>query len=155
MPAQPFRESPFSLCSVQQEINHLIERLWHAGLSTRPFDGQEWAPAIDLEEYPEEFKLYAEIPGLGASAVEVTYLDGELTIRGEKAAQQSNPQRVLRHERRFGTFCRTIELPHGVDADRLSARCQNGVLEITIPKSQAWRPKSVKIEVADEEEEDA
>jgi HSP20 family protein len=148
MAFRPFQETQLSLSNLQEELNRLFARVWHSGLSTGPFDGQEWAPVVDLEEYPDHYTLHVEIPGVDGNAVEVSHLDRELTIRGEKAKPAGEPDRLLRRERRFGTFCRTVELPVGIDADRLSARCNNGVLEITIPKSEASRPKAIKINIS-------
>ena len=142
----------FSLGSLQDEMNHLLERIWHAGVSTGPFDGQQWAPVIDLYEHGDFYTLYAEVPGVDPGSVDVSYVGRALTIRGEKAkpAGAGAGGSSLRRERRFGTFCRTVELPADIEADKLSARCQGGVLEITIPKSEASRPKSVKIQVEED-----
>lgn len=149
MAFRPFQEVPVSIGGLQEELNRVFERFWHAGVSAGPFDGQKWAPFVDLYDRGEHYALYAEVPGVDASSVEVTQLGGTLTIRGEKTkpASSGDEQRALRAECRFGTFCRTIELPDDVDPDNLSATCRNGVLEITIPKSASSRPKTVRIKV--------
>jgi HSP20 family protein len=151
MAFRPFQENPFSIANLQEEINKLFERVWHAGVSTRPFDGQEWAPVIDLYEHPDHYTLFAEIPGVEGGSVELSYLEHALTIRGEKAkpAGLSEQDRPLRTDRRFGTFCRTVDLPRDIDADRVSAKCQGGVLEVTIPKSESSRPKAVRVDVVE------
>jgi HSP20 family protein len=143
---------PFSVSGLQDEVNRLMEKLWHAGVSTRPLDGQEWAPAVDLYEHPEQYTLLVEIPGVDPSEIEVTHVGATLTIRGSKAApdETSEEQRPLRRERRFGTFCRTVELPGDIDAERLSARCHGGVLTIVVPKSEASRARSVRVEVQED-----
>jgi HSP20 family protein len=152
MAFRPFQERQLSLSGLQDEMNRLIERVWHSGVSTGPFDGQEWAPVIDLYEHPDHYTLFAEIPGVDGNSVELSYIEQSLTIRGEKIKPASigDQDHPVRGERRFGEFCRTIELPRDIDADRLSARCHTGVLEVTIPKSEASRPKSIKIDVADD-----
>ncbi len=152
MTFRPFQETQLSLSNLQDEVNRLIERVWHAGLSTRPFDGQEWAPVIDIHEHPEHYTLYAEVPGVDAGSIELSYLEHVLTIRGEKPrpAGLGEEDRPLRGERRYGTFCRTVELADDVDADKLSAKCHAGVLEITIPKSESSRPKAIRVEVENE-----
>lgn len=146
---RPFQDPQLSLGALQEEINHMFDRVWHGGVSTRPFDGQPWAPAIDLFEFDDRYTVFAELPGVPAESVEVSYLTNSLTIRGEKVrpekAGEGTPS--LRSERRFGAFCRTIELPGGIDADRASAKCCGGVLEITIPKSAASRAKTIRVEV--------
>ena len=151
MTFRPFPQGPFSMAGLQEEINKLFERVWHGGVSTGPFDGQEWAPVVDLYEHPDHYTLYAELPGVEGSGVELSYLEHALTIRGEKMkpAALSEQDRPVRAERRFGTFCRTVELPRDIDADKLVAKCSGGVLEISIPKSASSRPKSVRIDVVE------
>lgn len=152
MTFRPFQETQLSLGNLQDEVNRLIERVWHAGLSTRPFDGQEWAPVIDIHEHPDHYTLYAEVPGVDAGSIELSYLEHILTVRGEKTrpAGLAEEDRPLRSERRYGTFCRTVELAGDVDADKLSAKCHAGVLEITIPKTESSRPKAIRVEVEQE-----
>ena len=142
-------DNPISLSNLQDEMNHLVERVWHAGLSTGPLDGQEWAPAVDMYEGPERYTLYVEVPGVEPGAIEVSYLSGALTIRGEKVAGPgaSEAGRLVRHERRFGKFRRAVELPTDVEPDKLTAKYQTGVLEITLPKTKASVAHSVKIQV--------
>jgi len=149
LPFRALQDPQLSLSNLQDEMNRLFERLWHGGLSTRPFDGQQWAPPIDLYEHDDRYTLYVEVPGVDASSVDVSYLGSSLTVRGEKLRPTgvSDETPAVRSERRFGTFCRTIELPGGVDADRVSAKCCFGVLEVTIPKSEASKPKSIRVEV--------
>ena len=148
MAFRPLQDVPVSLGNLQDEVNRLFDRVWHGGLSTGPFDGQECAPPIDLYELDDRYTLLVEVPGVDAGTVDLSYVGHTITVRGEKvrSADLADDRRV-RGERRFGTFCRSIELPADIDADRLSAKCQGGVLEITIPKAESSRPKSVKIEV--------
>ena len=149
MPFRPFQETQLSLTNLQEEMNRLIERIWHAGVSTRPFDGQEWAPAIDLYEHPDRYVLYAEMPGVNPDSIDLSYLEHSLTIRGEKTkpAGLGEDDRPLRGERRFGAFCRTVELTRDIDADKLSAKYHAGVLEVILPKTETSRTKAIRVEV--------
>ncbi|MBU0718542.1 MAG: Hsp20/alpha crystallin family protein [Planctomycetes bacterium] len=152
MPFRPFQNSPISLGNLQDEMTRLVERIWHAGLSTGPLDGQQWAPTIDLCEHQDHYVAFVDVPGVDPAKIEVTHCESTLTVRGERCGCECEEGKgqCLQRERRVGTFCRKLELPGDIDAARLSAKCQHGVLEITIPKSAASMPKSVKIEVADE-----
>ncbi len=145
---RPFQDPQLSLGALQDEMNRLFERVWHGGVSMRPFDGQPWAPAIDVYESEDRYTVFAELPGVRPESVEVSYLANSLTIRGDKGrpenARESGP--ALRNERRFGAFCRNIELPGGIDADRSSAKCNGGVLEITVHKSAASRAKTIRVD---------
>lgn len=151
MSFKPLQDMQFSLSGLQDEINRLAERVWHAGLSTGPLDGQPWAPVIDLYEYPDRYTLFAEIPGVDSSSVDLNYIEHsrELTVRGDKIRSEdvSETDRPMRGERRFGAFSRTVTLPADIVADKLTAKCHNGVLVVTIPKTEASRPKAIRVEV--------
>ncbi len=149
MAFRSLQDVQMSLGSLQDEMNRLFERVWHGGVSTGPFDGQEWAPCVDLYEQEDGYTLLVELPGVNGSDVELSYLGNTLTIRGEKTApnELTDRDRPIRRERRFGVFCRSVELPGAVEADRLSAKCSCGVLVVTIPKPEASKPKTVKIDV--------
>jgi len=151
MAFRPFQDPQQIFGTLQDEMNRVFERVWHGGITTRPFDGQQWAPAIDLYEHDDRFLLYVEIPGVEGPAVDVSCVGMLLTIRGDKRrpAGVSDETPSIHGERRFGSFSRTIELPAKINVDQVSARCHGGVLEITVPKSESSRPKSVRVSVDD------
>ncbi len=139
------------ISELQDEFNRMIDRMWHTGISTKPLDGQKWAPAIDLVDEPTQFVLTAEVPGLSVADIDVSYEEGELIIKGQKLAarEETDDIEFLRRERRFGSFCRRVNLPERVRAEAITARCVNGLLEIVLPKKELPERKSVKIEVAE------
>ncbi len=146
----PFRkESHVSLGDLQEEVNNMFRRLWHTGLSTGPFDGQDWAPAVDVAEQPDRFIIRAEVPGLEAADIELSYRDGGLVLKGDKGLDydEETAKSLIRRERRFGQFSRCIALPAEADASRISATCRNGLLEVTVHKTAESQPKPIKIEV--------
>ena len=144
---KPFQDASLSLGNLQDEMGHLLERVWHAGLSTGPLDGQKWAPHLDLYEYADHYTLFAELPGVDRAGVELTFLNNVLTIRGEKNAPPEAQQslRSLRKERRYGPFCRSVELPGDVDADRVNAEVDKGLLIVRLPKLASSKPREIKI----------
>ncbi len=152
MPFPSFRDAQSSLGNLQDEMNNLLAKVWHGGFSAGPFDGQEWAPSLDLYESEDCYKLFIEVSGVGADRVDVSHVGSTLTIRGEKEKSEelSCDMQSLRVERRFGKFCRTIELPGDVDLNNVSAKCQDGVLEICVPKLESSKPKAVKIDITEE-----
>ena len=135
--------------TLQEEMNRMFDRVWHGGISTRPFDGQHWAPAIDVYEYPDRFVVHVEVPGVDGNSVDVTCVGSSLTVRGEKRLPtevvEDTPS--LNRERRFGSFARTVELGGKIQVDQVAARYQNGVLEVVVPKTESERPRSVRVEV--------
>jgi len=153
MNVNPFaRDGSFSLRDLQSELDRLVDRFWHAGLSTRPLDGQDWAPPLDATEEPGAYRIRVELPGVTADQVEVNVLGRTLTIRGQKPNPRGagDARQTLRAECRYGAFRRDLELPGPVDADRIAAIHRNGILEIEAPKTPATQPHSVRVEARSE-----
>lgn len=94
--------------------------------------------ALDVAEKDDAFIVKASVPGVPAEDVEVTLTDNVLTIKGEmKADKEINEENYHLRERRFGSFMRSVTLPTAVDADKIEAVNENGVLTLTLPKKAA------------------
>lgn len=105
-----------------------------------------WTPAVDIKEEGERFVLEADIPGVDPKDIEVTMDAGVLTIKGERkheAQQESNGYK--RVERSYGTFYRRFSLPDSADAERISAKGKDGVLEVSIPKLEKVQPRKITV----------
>lgn len=148
MSFRPLQDTQQVLTSLQDEMNRVFERVWHVGVSTPPLDGQKWAPPIDLYEYDDRYVLVAEAPGVDPAEIELSQLGETLSIRGTKKrpAVAADAIGTLRNECRYGSFCRTIELPAGAAKDRASARCTGGMLEVTVYKTETSKPRSIKVQ---------
>jgi len=148
---RPLQDAQSALGALQDEMNRLFDRVWHGGISTRPFDGQSWAPSVDVYEFDDRFVMLAEVPGIDAASIDITYQDHALSIRGQKPRPSGigydTPSIVC--ERRYGAFSRTVDLPGGVDPEQISAKCIAGVLEVVIPKHESSRARTIRIEVTD------
>lgn len=152
MSLSPFGKGfQISISDLQEEMNRMLDRMWHTGISTAPLDGQKWAPAIDLLDEPNQFVLTAEVPGLNVEDIEVSFEGGELVLKGNKSAGRDEDEEAayLRRERRYGAFCRRVGLPEQVKEEAVTARCRNGLLEVVLPKKDLPTRKTVKIEVVD------
>ncbi|HSB68016.1 MAG TPA: Hsp20/alpha crystallin family protein [Candidatus Methylomirabilis sp.] len=106
-------------------------------------------PLVNLSE--DEGHLYVEAlaPGVDPKTLDVSVLQGTLTIKGEKPGlAQVSAEAFHRNERAAGRFVRTIDLPTDVEASRVHADYRNGLLLVTLPKSEAAKPKQVPISVA-------
>jgi HSP20 family protein len=95
-----------------------------------------WAPAVEISERKDAYLVSAELPGVSAAEVEITFEDGLLTIQGERhAASDTEGERVHRSERYYGAFRRSITLPSNVQAGKIEATAQDGVLQVLVPKA--------------------
>ncbi|HWP37271.1 MAG TPA: Hsp20/alpha crystallin family protein [Gemmatimonadales bacterium] len=108
-----------------------------------------WLPAVDVHETDGEFRVTAELPGLSLEDVNVTVQNGILTISGEKRSQYDEGKEEGSYhvyERRYGRFERSFTLPRTVIADDVRATFHNGVLTITLPKTEEARPRRIQIQ---------
>ena len=107
-----------------------------------------WAPAVDISERKDAYLVAAELPGVKADDLEITFEDGLLTIQGERRfAHDSAAEKMHRTERYYGAFRRSITLPSHVEADKIEASAQDGVLQILVPKAPEVQAKHIKVRV--------
>jgi HSP20 family protein len=105
-------------------------------------------PRVNISEDKDNFYVHAELPGLSHEDVKVTFSEGVLTIRGEKKKEEKSEDRNYhRIERRYGEFVRQFNLPENVKHDAIKADFRNGVLEITVPKTEPQKPKEHEIPI--------
>ena len=108
--------------------------------------GQAWPPAVDITERKDAYLVTAEVPGVGIDDVELTILDGVLTIQGERQhVADVDGEKVHRAERRYGMFRRSITLPRHVQADKNEATAQDGVLQVLVPKAQEAHARHIQV----------
>ncbi|GBQ28583.1 Hsp20/alpha crystallin family protein [Gluconacetobacter sacchari] len=107
-----------------------LERLWPRD------DTFAVVPAISVVEKDNSYDVVAELPGIDEKDLEIKLSGGVLSIRGEKCEQREDEQKNYHYsERRFGTFMRSLAVPDGVDASKIDASFENGLLTITMPKT--------------------
>ena len=105
-------------------------------------------PAVDLVESDKAYEVTAELPGMDEKNIDVKVTDGRLTIKGEKQEEKEEKKKdYYLHERRFGSFERSFELPESVDAEKIEASFKKGVLTVTLPKKAEAQKPAKKIEV--------
>ena len=105
-----------------------------------------WAPAVDISERKDAYLVAAELPGMKADDLQITFEDGLLTIQGERRfAHDSAEEKVHRTERCYGAFRRSITLPSHVEADKIEASVQDGVLQILMPKTPDVQAKRIQV----------
>ena len=107
-----------------------------------------FAPALDVLEEKDGFLVKIDLPGLSKDDVSVTIQDNFLTVKGERKHDVETKEANFYHrERVHGTFARTLELPTRVDAGKVAANFRDGVLHVTLPKSEEAKPKETKVSV--------
>lgn len=142
----PFRD----LRTLQRRMDRLFSDsiVRHSGEGDESLESS-WLPAVDVHEDDVAITLRAELPGLAKENVELTIDNGRLTVKGEKKLEKEESEGDYRRiESRYGSFYRSFLLPETVDADKIEAKIDNGVLNVTLPKSEEATPKRIEVSVS-------
>ncbi len=108
--------------------------------------GEAVSLALDVAEKDDAYVVKASLPGVNPEDVDITLADNVLTIRGEtKADNEIKEEHYHLRERRFGSFTRSVALPNAVDADKIEAVNENGVLTLTLPKAESVKPRKIEV----------
>jgi HSP20 family protein len=108
-----------------------------------------WLPSVDVREEAERFVVNVDLPGVDKKDIEIVAEKGVLTIKGERHSEQkSDTASYERVERVSGKFLRRFTLPENAQADAISAKQTNGVLEVSIPKQPQVQPKRIEVQAA-------
>jgi HSP20 family protein len=128
---------------LRREIDKLFEDTFGRG----PAGQHSWIPAVDICETDKELTFVVELPGMKAEEVDVSALDGVLTIQGDRVDERTVGQEERYHlvERNHGSFLRRFQLPQGLDGEKILADVENGVLQVHVPKSASSKPKNVHV----------
>lgn len=142
------RASTWPGVSRLSDLRDEIDRIFEAPFArTSEFLG--WTPAFDVFEDKDNFTVKAEVPGIKKEDINVSLHDGNLIISGERKSEtHSEGTEVYRAERFFGKFQRAVSLPATVAADKVKAQYKDGVLTITLPKSEEAKPKQIEVNVS-------
>lgn len=137
--------SPFLM--LRQEMDRLFDDAFR-GFGLSPFNGEglSW-PNVELVERDKEIRVTAELPGLEEKDVEIQVDDDVLILRGEKRTEIDDKERRY-SERSYGRFERRIALPAEVDEERANASFKNGVLTVTLPKTERARQNVKRIPIS-------
>jgi HSP20 family protein len=102
---------------------------------------------LDIFQQDGNVVVKAPLPGVKPEDIDVSVVGDTLTIKGEtRQEQEVKEENVIRRERRFGTFSRSVTLPNPVDTSKANATFENGVLTLTLPMAEEARPKQIKIQ---------
>lgn len=141
-----WRRDPFfsQIANLQDDMNRRFE-----GLFT-PAEGAEsparFLPPMDVSENGDHYVVKAEVPGMKPEDIQIDLTGRTLTIKGEKKHEtETQDENFHRVERSFGTFVRRVELPQGVDAERVEAKYDQGVLTVNVAKAEEVKPRQITV----------
>jgi len=128
-----------------------MDKLWNTFLGETPFSrrfAEEWLPSVDISETEDKLLIKAELPGLEAKDVSVSISGDILTIKGEKKKEEEEKDEHHHYVERYsGSFQRSFRLPVNVQADKVDAAFEKGVLKVTLPKVEEAKKKEIEIKV--------
>ena len=135
------------LTNLRDEIDRLFESpLTELARTSQWLSG--WTPVLDLYEDKENVFVKMDLPGMNREDIEVSLHEGCLSISGERKSEQKHEDaETYRAERFFGRFQRTVTLPVAVAADKVKAEYKDGILAITLPKTEEAKPKQINVNV--------
>jgi HSP20 family protein len=143
MDRDPFRD-------IQHEMNRLFDNF--LGRPTTGMAGTSarvWTPVVDMYETNDDLILNFELPGVPEKDISLSITGDVLTVKGERQfGHQVNGDNCVHTEGVYGRFERSIRLPMPVEAGRVRATYRDGVLEVSLPKTEEVRPKEIKIDVS-------
>jgi HSP20 family protein len=140
---QPFTPMWDQLQQFQNEMNRLFDR-WNDGGARA--GGAATFPAVNVWEEGDAVFVEAELPGLDLKDLEIYVTGGnQLTVKGERKPFTPEQGVWHRQERAYGHFTRSLTLPFPVDADKVDARLENGVLLVRLAKHESARPRKIQV----------
>src|ERR687893_2087460 len=135
---EPFRE----IAALQNDMGRLMNTFLGQGNGET---SRTWVPAVDVWEVEDRLVYAFDLPGIPEDKISVEFDDGSLTVSGERErAEEVKNDGFYRYERRFGSFSRTVGLPQGVTEDDVNAEYRAGVLEISVKKPEAPKPRRIQ-----------
>lgn len=140
----PFRE----MDALQETMTRLLEDTLPTPPKEEELNSAIFYPAVDIHEGDKAIAIKAELPGIKKDDVHIDVHDGVITLKGErKFEKEDNKENYHRIERSYGSFFRSFTLPSTVDVEKINATYKDGILEVTIPKTEEAKPKSIPVEV--------
>jgi HSP20 family protein len=110
--------------------------------------GVAWSPAVDLHETEEAYTLEADLPGLSKDDIQLSITDDVVTLKGSRTQKsEKKTEGYHRVERVYGSFQRSFRIPGGIDAGKVDANFENGVLRVVLPKPEERKPRQIDVKV--------
>jgi len=143
------------LLDVEREFNRIFNSMGNRFEVTRKegfdeeFDNAVWMPLTDIAEDNDNYYLKVDLPGIKKQDVKISYIDGNLSISGERVQdKEAKDKKIHRVERSYGKYYRSFNIPKEIKDDKIKAEFKDGQLTITIPKADEVKPKEIDIKVS-------
>jgi HSP20 family protein len=131
---------------LHDEMDALFNRFFGSEWPVEAFRSGAWWPAMDIAERENDVLVKAELPGMKADDIEISVQGNVLTISGEKKESTEDKRENYYHaERRYGSFRREVNLSSAVDVDKIKAEYHDGILTVTLPKTEQAKPKKISV----------
>ncbi len=138
----PFRD----LITLREKMNRLFEEAASSRGEEKDLISSSWTPSVDIYETEHEVVLTAEVPGIDDKDIEIKIEDNTLTLRGERSLEKEiKEENYHRIERAYGSFYRSFSIPNYIDAEKIKAEHENGILKVVMPKKQELKPRKIKV----------
>jgi len=142
---------PWRAPRFMEDVEHMMDEAF-AGLPFRatwrrfPQEEMSWAPSMEIYEKDDGVVVRAELPGVKEDDIDISVTGDTLTIKGErKSSEEVKDEQYHRCEVCYGSFVRSVVLPQPVDAEKIEATYENGMLEIRVPKAEEAKATKVKV----------
>jgi len=136
-----------SMMPVFSLFDDFIDRLTSDELKHTPHKTEACQMPVDISENEREYKVMANLPGIAKENIKISFLKGQMTIETQiKEEKVETEQKVIRRERYCGIYQRFLYLPDNIEADKISAKMENGVLTVVIPKIEVKKQSFITIE---------
>lgn len=135
------------LSRMQRDFDHIFSNFFPTlGTDSDNSEAVSWHPRIDVIETTEAYELSLDVPGVNKDDIQINFHEGVLSISGERMSKElSETDNVVRFERQSGRFYRSFTLPNKINAKKIEANFENGVLVVKVPKLEETKPQKIKI----------
>ena len=141
-----------SYLSMQDTMNSLVNALFNTELTGTANENGEYAPRMDMKETEDAYTIKLTMPGVDKDNIDISVSEGILTVKGEtKEDEEQEDEKAtwLVREHKHFTYYRSVRLLSEVQADKAEAEYKNGVLNLTLPKAEEVKPKSIPVKISD------
>jgi len=140
---------PFEFERMRREMDRLWDSFFEGKPTSRAGEEGQWLPSLDISETKGDLVVKAELPGIEPKDIDISLNEGVLTSKGDKKHEKEEKEEGYHLvERSYGSFSRSIPLIREIQNEKINASYKNGVLTITLPKTEEAKKKEVKIKVS-------